>query len=532
MFTEGVGQCAPGVATCDAGVWGEECVGEVNPIIELCNNLDDDCNGHIDNGNPQGGNACVAAGQGECGKGTQTCVDGEVICVGPLPDPTDCNNNLLDDNCNGQIDDCQGCPYIYASDGRAWHYETSVGGASLIGLRRHLLPGKGKPVRFAPLWARLDSARVLADRSVQVEILAAEDEIVYLDHAQLTAVHHPAGHEVVSSSSMQWSALQQKDPRKFWAFPTAECRTPLRASWCGELDQREALGQLTGTPAAYALNRDNSYELEFGQASQAVAGVWLLIDGWKFKRNRGLAEDLRGRQPALEVREADGSWRHVKTLAAPRGDRKTIAVDLSDVSWPTGNYELRLWTGTYEGGRAMWYLDRVRLVEAEPARLSITHLTAQRAQLEFRGTPTLLAPSDHPRVSRNDGGGQLGELQTFGRFTRYGDVTELVSTPDNRMVVMRQGDVVSLRFEDVPDAPPGCETTLFLATNLLYKPRVVAGSKSPTELTESVAPIPRRHMGRYHAAAISYDSLEYLDYLARWNTREYSRAPAQYRKVA
>jgi hypothetical protein len=180
----------------------------------------------------------------------------------------------------------------------------------------------------------------------------------------------------------------------------------------------------------------------------------------------------------------------------------------------------------------MWYLDRVRLVEAKPAPVSITTLAPRRGQLEFRGAPTLLASDDQPRVSRNDGGGVLGELQTFGRFTRYGDVTELVRTPYDRMVVMRQGDVVSLRFEDVPDAPSGCETTLFLATNLLYKPRIVAGTKRPTELTENVAPIPRRHMGRYHAAAVRLDSLAYLEYVARWNTREYSRTPVDQRKVA
>jgi hypothetical protein len=504
-------------------VWGE-CVGQVTPIIELCNMLDDDCNGHIDNGNPQGGQKCETGEPGECGKGNETCVDGQIVCVGVQPVMEVCFN-MLDDNCNGQTDEfCMGCPYVYAFDGSSWHYETSIGGASLLGFARHLKPGAGKRVRFAPLWARLESARVLADRSVQAEILAAEDEIVYLDHAQLTVVHHPIGHEVVSSSAMQWSALGQQDPRKLWSFPTAKCRTPVRASWCDELDQTEALGQQTGTPAAYALDRDNSYELEFGAATPGER-VWLLIDGWKFKRNRALPKRLRGRQPELEVRQADGSWRRVKTLAAPRGDRKTVAIDLSDVAWPTGNYEMRLWTGTYEGGHAMWYLDRVRLVEARPAALEIHKIDAAQAQLEFRGAPTLLGlAEDQPRFSRNDGGGELGELQTYGRFTRYGDVTELVRTPDDRMVVMRQGDVVTLRFEGIPETPAGCETSLFLATNLVYKPRIVAGTNVPTELSENVNPMPRRHMGRYEADAVALDSFEYRQYLARWNTREYVRA--------
>jgi hypothetical protein len=456
-----------------------------------------------------------------------------MVCSSGTPGMEICFNNL-DDDCDGQADEfCFGCPYIYAFDGTAWHYETSIGGASLIGREIHLNSGKGKRIRFTPLWARLDSASILADRSVHVEVLASEDEIVYLDHAQLTAVHHPAGHEIVSSSSMQWRTLRQKDPRQFWAFPTSQCRTPERASWCGELDQTEALARLTGVPAAYAHERDNYYELDFGQVRDGKR-AWLLIDGWKFKRNRDLPQDLRGRRPEIEVRQADGSWQRMKILGAPRGDRKTIAVDLSELSWPTGSYEMRLWTGTHEGGHAMWYLDRVRVVETTPAPLSTSDVRARHAQLEFRGAPTLLEPDDRPRHSRNDGGGDLGDggPKTYGQFTRYGDVTPLVRAPDDRMVVMRQGDVVSLRFEHVPEAPPGFETTLFLHTNLVYKPRIVPGADRPTELTENVAPMPRRRMGRYDAHAATHDHAEYLEYLARWNTREYTPVPERYRSVA
>jgi hypothetical protein len=536
LGTYGIGDCHGGIQTCQDGVFGP-CVGEVLPQLEMCNNQDDDCDGVIDDGNPDGGQACFSGDPGVCGMGIMTCVAGDYECMGN-PNPCDelCFNGQ-DDNCNGIVDEfpCQqGCPYVYAFDGDAYQYESSVGGASLVGLERHLKAGKGKPVRFAPLWLRLDSASILEDRSVQVEILASEDEIVYLDHAQLTAIHHPVGHEVISSSAMQWSTLQRKDPRQFWAFPSAKCRTPQRASWCAELDQTEALGRLTGTPAAYAHERDNFYELEFGDVQDGKR-AWLLIDSWKFKRDRGLPWQLRGRQPMLEIRQADGSWMQAKALATPRGDRKTIAIDLSDLTWPTGSYQMRIWTGTHEGGKAMWYLDRVRLVESTPAPLSKSHVGVSQATLEFRGAPTLLAPEhpDRPRLSHNDGGGQLGAgPETYGRFTRYGDVTALVKTADDRLVVMRQGDVVSLRFENVPAAPPGFETSLFLRTNLVYKPRIAAGASGPTALTENVEPMPCRQMGRYTADATPRDDAEYVEYLARWNTREYVAAASLDRSAA
>ena len=40
-----------------------------------------------------------------------------------------------------------------------------------------------------------------------------------------------------------------------------------------------------------------------------------------------------------------------------------------------------------------------------------------------------------------------------GRFTRYGEVTELISHSDGRMVVMGAGDDMSLHFS-APEAPP------------------------------------------------------------------------------
>jgi GH25 family lysozyme M1 (1,4-beta-N-acetylmuramidase) len=42
-----IGQCRQGVSTCSTGSWGA-CVGEVAPIAEMCNRLDDDCDGQID----------------------------------------------------------------------------------------------------------------------------------------------------------------------------------------------------------------------------------------------------------------------------------------------------------------------------------------------------------------------------------------------------------------------------------------------------------------------------------------------------
>jgi hypothetical protein len=48
--TEGVGECTAGVQSCSAGVWGS-CTGDVVPQAEICGDvIDNDCNGLVDDG--------------------------------------------------------------------------------------------------------------------------------------------------------------------------------------------------------------------------------------------------------------------------------------------------------------------------------------------------------------------------------------------------------------------------------------------------------------------------------------------------
>ena len=73
---------------------------------EVCNNIDDDCNGMVDDGlgPAQGvGVDCGIQGQG-CNKGVTKCVGGKIICDSTAqPMVETCNGK--DDDCNGLIDD-------------------------------------------------------------------------------------------------------------------------------------------------------------------------------------------------------------------------------------------------------------------------------------------------------------------------------------------------------------------------------------------------------------------------------------------
>jgi hypothetical protein len=82
---------ASGLTDCDA----------LEPQAELCNNQDDDCDGDIDE--ETSGAVCYRENQfGKC-PGIQSCLDGQLQCDGNDPEPEICDG--LDNNCNGQLDE-------------------------------------------------------------------------------------------------------------------------------------------------------------------------------------------------------------------------------------------------------------------------------------------------------------------------------------------------------------------------------------------------------------------------------------------
>ncbi len=104
--TGGVGVCASGTLQCVSGAL--TCVPNQSPSAEVCDGLDNNCNGVVDEGNPGGGFACNTGIPGPCSSGTTQCVSGSITCVQVIfPSTEVCNG--IDDNCNGSVDDGASC---------------------------------------------------------------------------------------------------------------------------------------------------------------------------------------------------------------------------------------------------------------------------------------------------------------------------------------------------------------------------------------------------------------------------------------
>jgi tetratricopeptide (TPR) repeat protein len=351
------------------------------------------------------------------------------------------------------------CPFLYAFDGARWRFVTDALGNSPLGL---LYDGVNQAPADSREWLVVPGD-LLATSGGRLLLEFTEElwEAAYLDMAELRAVDHPAGVEIVSNERMVPPPFP---PEKLWTVT----RPLVPRAIDGEgRDRTEEVAHKDGrylgglVPTRYqGIVAPHELVLELPRA-RGARRVMLYLTGWIFYADTSINVSLsqgekpdRPAGPVLEVPDGRGNWKAaLPAMGYPAGKTKTMALDLSEI---LDREEPRVRIRT----NLAIYWDRiVYTVDEEETPMTVTAAPLAAARLYDRGFSRRVRESpDGPHVFLHDDvepGPRWADLA--GLYTRFGDVRELLTAADDRYVVMKGGDAVRLEFDaaGLPELPAG-----------------------------------------------------------------------------
>ncbi len=102
---------------------------------EVCNGVDDNCAGGVDEGNPESGVSCSTGLTGQCAGGTTQCTAGALVCQAVNAASVEVCGDSVDNNCDGVVDELM-CVSVICSNGSG--IDCNVPGTSLIASSRYV----------------------------------------------------------------------------------------------------------------------------------------------------------------------------------------------------------------------------------------------------------------------------------------------------------------------------------------------------------------------------------------------------------
>ena len=409
------------------------------------------------------------------------------------------------------------CPYLYVWNGERFEFVTDFMGGGEMG---HLeapgafnLPDPTEYVRI-----RGDLLRE-HNGSYELRVTNELEEALFVDHMQLLAVAHPKDVEIYPNEGLT------EPPQPFKIFATRGARPPLEAIDEHGHDVLSRIATLDRQyPDDFKLKPIRGYaddhELTLKLDPTAPANTRLLLTGWTDYAwsSDNLAASQSGKSltlPALQVKDKQGQWRTViENVGIPVGRPQTVVADLTG-KYLSASRDVRIVTNM----RIYW--DQI-LVDTSGGKFPLrsTRLDPTVAELRWRGFSLEHSPDgrqpltyDYKQVSFTS----PWKVMT-GRYTREGDVRELLLASDDMFVISRPGDELSLSFSaaKLPPLPAGWKRTFLLYADGFSKEMDI-NSASP----DQVGPLPFHGMTKYPYAWPERYPLtpKRQAYLEKYNTR-------------
>ena len=427
------------------------------------------------------------------------------------------------------------CPYIYTWDGEKFSFFSDCLWAAPLGLVQ--ASGDLAPTRE---WEYLlIPGRQLQPRNDRYVIQLTEElwEAAYFDEVRLMAVDHPKDVSVFTNEKVGSPAMA--------AHRIHTVRNPRLPKSVVNAQGQDLLPQLVAQDQNYAqpfqqrilqgLTDEWTMEFDFGEIPAAADGspasVRLVLIGWVFPTdtsiNTGLQQNsnLPGPQPpSLEVPAADGSWKVVQPfIGFPSGKTKAMVVDLQDAVGPQ-NSRIRI-----RSSMELYFDAAFAIVNESDSPTAVQDCALLNADLHYRGFSKRVYAAES--VFRQGHAPESYDYQTvrteplwnemLGRFTKYGQTTELLTTQDDLLVVMGPGDELTVEFS-VPSTPT---PDGWIRDFVLYNVGWDKDADLSTIYGQSAEPYPTRAMPQYPGDFASEIEVppNYRQWQQTYQTREYRR---------
>jgi tetratricopeptide (TPR) repeat protein len=412
------------------------------------------------------------------------------------------------------------CPFLYTWTGSRFEFVTDFMGGGEMGAwlapSTWTDPDPDEYVRIPPDLLRPRNGRY------ELRVTNELEEVLFVDRLQLVAVDHPSDVSVFPNEGLRSA------PRPPFTLTAVGDLRPLLAavddhghdvlSRIAEADRRYVDDFAVSSVRGYA--EPHELRLDLGPHAGEAA---VLMTGWTdyaFSTDNVAASQagLTMKPPAVQVRDAAGRWRTVVSeMGFPVGRPQTIVVDLRGQLRP-GEREIRIQTSM----RIYW--DQIQVGRPRQASPRLSRIDPVVADLGWRGFSAEKTSEGQPLTyDYHDVSAVSPWKVPVGRYTREGDVRELLRARDDLFVVSKPGDQIALSFDvaSLPALPSGwTRTLLFYAYG--YSKEMNIRSASP----DTVGPLPFFGMSGYpYGPAEQYpQDKARRQYEARFNTRVVKRA--------
>lgn len=412
------------------------------------------------------------------------------------------------------------CPYLYVWNGERFEFVTDfLGGGEMGHLDAPKIYNTPDPDEYVRIRGDL-----LKERNGRYEVRVTNEleEALFLDQLQLISMAHPQGVQIYPNEGLT------APPQPFKLFPTRQAHLPLAAVDDHGHDVLPRIAKMDRQyPDDFRLHQIRGYADEHTltlrlteEAKSNTQRIRLLLTGWTDYAwsSDNLAASQSGkslRLPALQVKDQAGRWQTViENVGIPVGRPQTVVADLTG-KFLSASREVRIVTNM----RIYW--DQI-LVDTSGGNfpVQLTRLAPDEADLRWRGFSREFSPDgrqplgyDYEDVSFTS----PWKVMT-GRYTREGDVRELLLKSDDMFVVSRPGDelIISFASDKLPPLQRGWTRTFLLFADGFSKEMDI-NSASP----DQVGPFPFHRMTQYPYSWPERYPLteERLRYLEKYNTR-------------